>query len=774
MRRKRKRFKDSIRRWVREFIAITAVMTLIFSLGIGVLISYIHTLPPIEQLENYAPPQATMLFDRTGNIQIGAFARQNRVVAPLDSMPVNLVNAFIAVEDKRFYSHFGVDILRTFKAILINIKRRRAAQGASTITQQLPRNLLSTISRRKILSRKIKETLLALQIERRYSKNQILEFYLNQIYLGNGAYGVQAAARTFFNKDISQLSLPECAVLAGIPQMPARYSPLNNIEASTQRRDTVLMLMYQQGMIDHTEYVDSITTPIRTSPPPPLINQAPYFVEHVRRSLVKTGEMDNENLFRDGYVIHTTLDKEIQDIADEELKRGLREVEQLRHKNAETYQLPEEKAEWGSAPPVPGRKRLAKVSRVFTDTMNVEIAGYFGAIDLPEYLPYYTPGEILKPGEWVEVLPTQVFSDTRTFFAELADKKPVQGAVVILDAHSGEILAMSGGENFYDMNNSGQWNRATQGPGRQPGSAIKPLFFASALESPFTLASMFNDKRIVFKDGYSPRNYEDIHFGMTTLEEALEHSRNVVSVLLYTSQNVQKTLSFVSGFDILEEAPEWRLSRDPTVCLGSLSATPLSITAAYVPFANRGIGIRPYAVTNMVGPDKKPVFSLKKYEREIVSPETAAMITYALRGVIERGTGKTAVGDLVKEGNYPEMAGKTGTTNDCIDAWFVGYTPDLVICVWAGFDQVQPLGEKMTGSRVAAPVWREIVRRIYLLDRPWNLKFSFEGDLVFRDICNKSGLVASARCAADQEAVVYEKMPFKRGSEPSDPCSYHR
>ncbi|MBN1900798.1 PBP1A family penicillin-binding protein, partial [Candidatus Sumerlaeota bacterium] len=723
---------------------------------------------------NYYPPQATILYDRTGKNQIASFAQQNRIVASLDQMPSQLINAFIAVEDKRFYRHFGVDIIRNVKAILVNIRRGRAAQGASTITQQLPRNLLSAISRRKILSRKIKETLLALQIERRYSKNQILEFYLNQIYLGNGAYGVQSASRAFFNKDLNELNLSECAVLAGIPQLPARFSPLNNIEASTKRRNIALFLMYHQGMISSAEYVDSTTTPIITSPPPPAINKAPYFVEHVRRSLIETGEFDNENLYRDGYVIDTTLDQDIQNIVDEELRKGLRDIELLRRKNLETHLLPRERNDGRNSPPEAGKKRLAKVTRIFTDTMNVELAGYYGAIDLPDHIPYYAPEEILKPGGWVEVVPTRVFPDTRTFFAELADKKPLQAAAVILDAHTGEILALTGGENFYDMNNSGQWNRATQGPGRQPGSAVKPLFFSAALESPYTLASMFNDKRIVFRDGYSPRNFENIHFGMTTLQEALEHSRNVVAVLLYTSMNARKTLSLVSQFDILGKDPEWKLSLDPTVCLGSISATPLSIAAAYIPFANKGIGIRPCAVKRVIGPDQKPALSLKKYEREVISPETAAMMTYALEGSVKRGTVKTAIGDFLKEGKYPRLAGKTGTTNDCIDAWFVGYTPDLVICVWVGFDQIQSLGEKMTGSRVAAPIWRDIVRGIYLLDRPWNMDFAFEGDLVFQDVCGKSGLLAGAACHRDPDALVYERMPFKRGTEPSDPCSYHR
>jgi len=769
----RHKFKRTFRRWVRGFIIVFGILILVFATAVGILVGYIKTLPPIEQLENYSPPQATILYDRTGKSKIAAFARQNRVVVPLDQMPRNLKNAFIAVEDKRFYSHFGVDILRTFKALLINIRRGRVAQGASTITQQLPRNLLSSVSRKKILSRKIRETILAFQIERRYSKDQILEFYLNQIYLGNGAYGVQAAARTFFNKDISGLSLAESAVLAGIPQLPYRYSPINNIEASFRRRNIVLTLMLNQGVITKTQYEDASTTPIKVMPAPEPVNHAPYFVEHVRRTLIKTGEVDNESLFRDGYEIFTTLDMELQKIVDEELRKGLRSAEILRYENAMEYQLPLEQRDFKNAPPVNGQRRLAKLARMFSDTLHVTIGDYNGTIPLPSYAPYYESEEILKPGKWVEVIPTEVYRGTKTFYAELSDKKRLQGAAVILDAHTGEILALSGGENFYDFDNNGQWNRAAQGRGRQPGSAIKPLFFACAFDSGYSLTHRIDDRPIVFKDGYSPRNYENQYFGMTTLEEALEHSRNVVTVFLYQELKPDKALPFVQKFDVLEDAPEWILARDPTVALGSTTVKPLSLTAAYLPFANKGLSIRPLPVTRVIGPDKKSALTIKRFEREVLSPEAAFITTYALKGVIERGTGKKTIGQALEGMKVPEMAGKTGTTNDFVDSWFVGYTPDLVICVWVGFDDNRSLGENMTGSKAAAPIWREILRRATRLERGWNMNFTPPEGMMFRDICSQSGLLVTKGCRRDPDATIYEKMPFKKGTAPDQICSYH-
>lgn len=772
MKQKRKKLKQKLTRWVHDFIIVTAIWILIFSTGIGVLIGYLRTLPPIEQLENYSPPQATSLLDRTGKIRIARMARQNREVVPLDDMPVHLKQAFISIEDKRFFRHFGVDILRTFKALLVNIKRGRRAQGASTVTQQLPRNILKNVTRKKIISRKIKETLLAFQIERRYSKDQILEFYLNQIYLGNGAYGVQAASRTFFNKDVSDLNLSEAATLAAIPQIPERYSPINNLEASTKRRNIVLRLMLEQGKITGSQYEDSISTSVLVSPPPPARNLAPYFVEYTRKRLVDTDEIDNEGLYRDGYVIHTTLDMNLQKIADEELEKGLHETELLRKEHLLKYRYADYEDQ--EVIPEPGKTCLGQIHRVFTDALNVRVSGWYGTIDLPDQPPYYHTQEFIKPGEWIEVVPSRVFRDNGTFFGELADQYPIQGAVVILNAKTGEIRAMCGGENFYDMENNGMWNRAAQGRGRQPGSAVKPLFFSCALESGKTLADRYNDRRIVFADGYTPHNFENIHFGWTTLEEALEHSRNVVTVLLYQDLGYRRALPFVRRFDIVEDRPEWQLPIDPTVALGSFSVTPLSLAAAYVPFVNRGIIRRPVSVTKVIGPDEKEAISIKAVEREVMTPENSAMMTYALSGVIKRGTGQSLIGDVLKDEDIPEIAGKSGTTNDCVDAWFVGFTPENVVCVWVGFDDNTPMGPRMTGSRVAGVIWREIVRRAVKLNPEGPKNFTMPGDLEFVDVCSESGKRAGEACLRHPEGDVYLKMPFPTGKAPAEICNIHR
>lgn len=773
MRRKGTRDRQRLRRWVHGFIAVIAVFTLLFSLAIGIFVAYVRTLPPIEQLENYSPPQATSLFDRTGRVKIATMAQQNRVVVPLDKIPPVLRHAFISIEDKRFYSHIGIDPFRIARAMMVNLSRGRFAQGASTITQQLPRNLLKSVSRRKIFSRKIKETLLAFQIERRYSKDQILEFYLNQIYLGNGAYGVQAAARTFFNKDVSRLTVGECAVIAGIPQMPYRYSPLNNLGAATKRRNIILNLMAEQGFITRTQYEDAISTGIQVSPPPPGVNLAPYFVDYVRRYLTETGEMDNEGLYQNGYTIFTTIDMDLQGIADEELRKGLRAIEVMLHENAVPGRLAEEQMNFGGGAPVQRQRRLARITRVFSDSLNVEIGGYLGTVSLKDALPCYQPERLLRTGELADIIITKVDRTGRTFFADFAEKKPLQGAVVILDARTGYIIAMSGGENFYDFQNNGQWNRAEQGPGRQPGSAAKPFVFAGALESGKTLASFYDDRRIVFPDGYTPRNYENRYFGLTPIQTALEHSRNVVTVLLYLDMKPARTMAFIRKFDFLSERSSWQFGLDPTVCLGSFSATPLSMAAAYTPFVHRGIGVRPVAVRKVMDTEQKEILRPIPFEREVVSPQTAYMMTYAMEGVIKRGTGRSFVGDVFAGQDMPEMAGKTGTTNDCIDAWFIGYTPDLIVCVWVGYDDNRSLGEGMTGGRVAGPIWRDIIRRAVQIEPYRQKTFAVPGGLEFADVCSHSGQLAKDSCRLDSDSEVYDKMPFLKGSEPTQYCTYH-
>jgi penicillin-binding protein 1A len=768
-------YQQLVKKWLYLFLGVLSVCAILLTLGIGLLLGYIKELPPIEQLENYSPPQVTTIYDRTGTIEIGRFYRQKRIIARLKSdIPQNLVNAFIAIEDKRFYKHFGIDFVRTFKAVLVDIKRMRPAQGASTITQQLPRNLLPEVSRRKILGRKIKETLLAFQIEKHYSKEQILEFYLNQIYLGNGAYGVQAAARTFFDKDVKDLTLAECATIAGITQLPERYSPLNNLNLATRRRNTTLRMMYEQGYITKEQYENAVAHPIVLHPPAPARNRAPYFVEYVRQELVKDPEFSNEDLYKKGYMIYTTLDAELQTIAEEELKQGLREIErQWQSKKYERFL--EEEDRYASAVPAPGQVRLAKIDEVHPDRMVVNLDNYVGTISLPETLPYFEPDNVIKPGKYVDIEIKGVDHNTNTFIGTLYDKKHIQGAMVVLDAHTGQILAMVGGEDFYDMENDGQWNRAVQAK-RQPGSAFKPFFYACAFEMGFTPATVFMDEPLVFPDGYAPKNYENEFFGPTTLQEALEHSRNVVTIMLYQALGEKRALSFVNRFDAADTQPEWQYpdQMGVSVCLGTLSMPLLSLAAAYIPFVNKGIAIQPLGVRKITDAADKVIKQFKPYERVVISPQTAYLVTSVLEGVIKRGTAYYPIGEYFEDRRIPEIAGKTGTTNDCTDAWFIGYTPDLVVGVFVGFDRLRTLGPKMTGSVVAGPIWQRTLERALKTRENWNVQFDVPEDIVFEDICSKSGLIATESCRNAPDAFVFRKMAFKKGTQPTITCTLHK
>jgi penicillin-binding protein 1A len=476
--------RRSIRKWLYMFLGLLSFFAILTSLGVGILLGYVKSLPPIEQLENYSPPQMTDTLDRTDRTVIGKFYRENRVVVPLGDIPQNVVNAFLAIEDKRFYQHFGVDFARTLKALMTDIRHMRAVQGGSTITQQLPRNLLPEVGRRKVVQRKVKELLLALEIEQRYSKDQILEFYLNQIYLGNGAYGVQAAARTFFNKDVKDLTLSECATLAGIPRSPLNYSPLNNLKQATARRNLVLALMRDDNMIDEEQYEKTVREPLVVQPREPRPNKAPYFTEFVRQEIEEKTGITAEELRQQRYVIHSTLDTELQNIAEQELKKDLREVELLWQKNKYARFL-EEGEKFQDQPLQKGQVRLAKISQVFSDSVIVELEGYRAHVELPDPLPYYEPKNVIKVGGYLDIEVQDVDHEKNTFAATAYDQGRIQGAILVLDAHTGHILAMVGGEEFYDHRAS---NRSFTR--RRWSSATRPRQYSRIRKSSFRTATL--------------------------------------------------------------------------------------------------------------------------------------------------------------------------------------------------------------------------------------------------------------------------------------------
>jgi len=764
--------RSGFRRWLRLFTVLLILTALGGSAAVGGLLVYIGTLPPIEVLENYSPPQVTRVVDRTGRIEIATFKRENRVVVALSDIPDALVKAFLAAEDEHFYKHFGIDFLAILRSAWANLRSGKFTQGFSTITLQLPRNIQLT-SRERNVQRKLRDIVLALQIEKRYSKDQILEFYLNQVYLGGGAYGVKAAARTYFNKDdLRDLTVAECALIAGLPRAPSVDSPLRNPDRALRRRNHVLRRMYEAGFIDQEVCEKTRQEPIVLHPPEAEHNRAPYFVEYLKSWLVQDPDFNYDALQSNGYLIHSTLDARIQEICDEELRTGLREAE-LKWQQRKVLRLSEE----GNAdqPPRPGETRLAEITAVSSEAITVRLAGHTARIALPEHLPYYQPDKILRVGNLIDVRVTQAGSGAGRFEGELADRAPIQGAAVVLDPRTGELLALSGGYNFYDEANDGQWNRAVQAE-RQGGSTFKPFIYALAMESGLTPASVFRDEPVTFPNGYSPKNYEKQFFGPTTLQVALEHSRNVVTVLLY--QHLFETMGARRVKERLElfnvwGSPSWKIPvSDVTVALGSLGITPLAMASAYVPFVNKGIALQPICVREITDLEYRPIKRFRPNEKVVISPVTAYQMVYMLHSAVLRGTGKpvSRYFDELQQREpgrrIPEMGGKTGTTNNCTDAWFTGFTPELVVTVYMGFDTPRSLGPEMTGSYVASPAWCCIVDRILSTNKTWQLTFAEPTGVEFANVDPDTGHAFAKGSSFDNEAI-RSRVPFKRGTLPN-------
>jgi penicillin-binding protein 1A len=777
MNRKR---RNAFQRWFRLFLVLLILTTVGGSAAVSGLLVYLGTLPPIEALENYSPPQVTRVLDRTGQVEIATFKRENRVVVALRDIPDVLVKAFLAAEDEHFYDHFGIDFKAILRSIVVNLRQRKFVQGFSTITLQLPRNLQVTSRERKI-KRKLRDIVLALQIEKRYSKDQILEFYLNQVYLGSGAYGVKAAARTYFDKeDLRELTVAECAMIAGLPRAPSMDSPLRNPDRALKRRNSVLRRLFEAGWIDQEVYDKTREDPIQLHAPTQDRNRAPYFLEYLKSCLAQDSDLNYDALQSSGYVIHSTLDSRIQEICDEELRKGLREAE-LKWQQRKVLRLSEE----GNADELPqvGQLRLAEITAVGSGTILVRLAGYTARIALPERLPYYQPDKILVAGNLVDVKVTGVSGGSGRFEGELADRAPIQGAAVVLDPKTGEVLALSGGYDFYDAANDGQWNRAVQAE-RQAGSCFKPFVYAVAMESGLTPASVFRDEPVEFPNGYSPKNYERQFFGPTTLQVALEHSRNVVTVLLYQhlleglgARNVRDR---IEAFDV-SGGPTWKVPvADVTIALGSLGITPLAMAAAYVPFVNHGVALQPICVREVTEPtgvregakaDFRVVKRFRPVEKVLLTPTTAFQMVHMLHSAVLYGTGRpvNAYFDNVRTTSptrtIPLMGGKTGTTNNCTDAWFTGFTPELIVVVYMGFDQPRGLGPEMTGSYVASPTWCRIADRILTAQKKWQVNFEEPAGLEYADVDRYTGqALAKDESRSDEE--VLRRVPFKRGTVP--------
>lgn len=600
----------------------------IFSVFIIILLYYLTShLPQIEQLEYYEPVLGTKIFDTTGKL-IQEYSIEKRKVVPLSKVPPELIDAILSIEDKDFYHHFGISIKRIIMAAFIDIKAGRKVEGASTLTQQLARVLFLTP--KKTFSRKIKEALLALEIEKHYSKDEILQMYLNQVYFGAGNYGIAAAAKYYFKKNVSDLSLPECAMIAALPKAPNYYNPVHAPVHALERRDLVLYRMRQLKYISELEYIEALNTPLLLAKQDTTLPVGAYFLEHIRQFLEKN--YGYNALYKNGLNVYTTINIDLQ-----------KKAEQLYNKHL--------------------------------DHLDKLIAPFHKNDTIP-YRLYVSDTEYID-----------------TFVLDTEPKK-LQSALISLNVKNGNIIALIGGRNF----NESQFNRAIQAQ-RQPGSAIKPLIYTAAIEKGYTVLNKIFDAPVAFPVGdtfWIPHNYEQRCFGWTTIKDALIHSRNIVSIKLLERVGVPRMENILQRFNV-KYTPPINLS----FALGSTTFSLLEIAEIYNTFPNYGIIKEPRFIKTITDRYGTIIYENTYNETVVLTPEVSYIMTYLLENVVTRGTGRR-IGWM---GFKKPSAGKTGTTDNYRDAWFIGFTPHITTAVWVGFDDMRSIGPNMTGSRAAIPLW---------------------------------------------------------------------
>ena len=662
------------------FAVLVVFLCGVIGVGIGVANWLRKDLPSPTNLQTIAPPVKTLVYDRNEKL-VHEFFKENRSIVPLREIPRPLIQAILAIEDRRFYSHWGIDPIRLARALITDLVARRPKQGGSTITQQLARNLFLT--HEKTLTRKLKEVVLAIRIEQTYTKDEILEMYFNQIYFGEGAYGVDAAAKVYFGKRVQELNLQECALLAGLPRNPRDYSPRRDPDRALRRRNLVLSQMLAAKFINRAAYEQASEAPLGVTKTRYNAQEAPYFMEMVRQYVDE--HYGSNQLYEGGLRIHTSLDIDLQHAAEESLERRLTALEQ-RNQYKKT------------------RAVLAK------STISAREKGQ------TEYL---------------------------------------QGAVVSIEPQSGQIMALVGGRDFNDSN----FNRAVQAA-RQPGSAFKPFIYTAAIDNGFTPTDIILDTPISFRAGngqdWSPQNYDKKFRGPITLRNALANSVNVPAAKLLQKLGTSVVTTYARRMGINS-----RLNPDLSLALGTSEVNLLELTSSYGVFANQGVRVPPVFILKIEDKNGKVLEEKKTQGEEVLSPETALTMTSMMESVIENGTAASARA----LGFTAPAAGKTGTTDDYSDAWFVGYVPGVVSGVWVGFDRKQKIGPGMTGAAAALPVWVDVMLAA-TKNRP-SQDFPVPSGVVSRLICTETGLLANPACPSTEIEL------FREGSEPTGYCNVH-
>jgi penicillin-binding protein 1A len=694
---------------------------------LGVVLAYESDLPQVTSLEEFKPNIITQVFAADGTV-LGEFAIEKRVVVAFRDIPPVLRNAIVAVEDADFWKHLGINPWRIPGAAWANIRSGHREQGFSTLTMQLTRLLFLTPE--KTYERKIKEVILAFQIEKNFTKEEILTLYCNQVYFGHGNYGVEAASRFYFSKAVKDLTLGEAALIAGIAQSPARLSPIENPERALARRNHVLDRMAEEKYISREEADAAARLPIRLhlQREPPSI--APYFLEEVRKYLEK--EYGSQRIYQGGLRVYTTLDPAMQRAAARSLRDGLRALD----RRARGFVKPETSVLDDGLLPDPLHLEEWDWPFAAADVVRgVVIASdrSMAVVQIGDYRARLFPADVAwtRHSNLAEILPRGTVAPFRIVsLSETAGRKEarvqleqepkVEGALVALDVRSGAVRAMTGG---YDFERS-KFNRATQAM-RQVGSAFKPVVYAAALEKlGWTPATVIVDAPLSFTDPWdksvwSPQNYDGAYMGPITLRHALEQSRNIPAVKTLQAEGIDTGIEYAHRLGLSGQFPPYL-----PIALGAGEATLMEMVGAYATFANQGLRMRPFFIERITDREGNVIEQATPRATDALRADTAFLITSLLRGVVERGTAARA-----RRLNRP-IAGKTGTTNDFTDAWFIGFEPSLAAGVWVGFDEKkESLGKGETGSEAALPIWMDFWSTV-TADRPVE-DYPIPGNIVF-------------------------------------------
>jgi len=721
-------------------------------------------LPDYKILAEYKPPISSRVHSGEGQL-IAEYALQKRLFIPYDSIPRKVINSFLSAEDKNFFSHPGIDAKSITRAVIKNIKNifsEKRLEGASTITQQVAKNFLLT--NEVSLKRKIKEAILAFRIERAYSKERIMELYLNQIYLGEGTYGIAAASLEYFDKAVNELSYEEAALLAALPKAPSKYNPNKSYERAKLRRDIVLRNLYENSYINKDQYenlkIKKIITKKRKIK---IFEEANFYSEEVRRIVSNTYGYDS--LYKGGLSIRTPLKSNYQIEALKALREGLEEydrrhgwrgpVTNIKQVNWQKFIkefVPDKSLNWKLAKVIDVKKLISKI-----ELENKEIG----------YLDFKNAGwtrkksfeEVLEPNDIIYV---KKIKKKKWILKQLPK---INGAIVVMDPFTGRVLAMAGGFSF----KLSEFNRATQAK-RQPGSAFKPFVYAAALENGFTPSTLILDAPFVMDQGeglktWKPENYGKKFYGPSTLRVGIEKSRNLMTVRVAQKLGFEKISKITNSFGIYKDVPELL-----SVSLGAQETTLVQLTNAYCSFVNGGKKVTPIFIDRIQDRRGKTIFNADKRKclgcqeisylkaevpliedsrEQIISPETAYQITSMMEGVIKRGTGRK-----LRNLNLP-LAGKTGTTNKNMDAWFLGFTSKLVIGTYVGFDEPKSLGKYETGAKAALPIFKKFIQNVVKKKEALPFKVPNDINLVMVDV--ETGLQPNNKT----KKIIYESFKSK-------------